>query len=125
MADKLKGRLDKILEWWNKFTAKQKTIIISALALVVLVIAIVATVLSRPQYILLADCESTKEAAEVAELLEENGIEHKVSDDGLRIKVVRDSLSDANLLLGANGIQSEDYSIDSVVDGSFSTTESD
>lgn len=125
MADKLKGILDKVLAWWNRFTAKQKTIIISAAAGVVLVIAIVATVLARPKYVLLADCETTKEAAEVAELLEGSGIAHRVSDDGLQIKVMKDNLSDANLLLGANGIQSEDYSIDNVVDGSFSTTESD
>lgn len=47
MADRLKGLLNKVLEWWNKFTAKQKTIIISAAAGIVLAIAILATVLTR------------------------------------------------------------------------------
>ena len=69
MADKFKGLLDKVLEWWNKFTAKQKTILISAAAGVVLTIAIIATLLTRPQYVLLLNCETTKEA-EVTELLE-------------------------------------------------------
>ena len=30
MADRLKELLSKILEWWNKFSTKQKTFIISA-----------------------------------------------------------------------------------------------
>lgn len=125
MADRMKGLLDKVLEWWNKFTAKQKTIMISAAAGVVLTIAIVATLLSRPQYVPLLDCETTKEAAEVTELLEANGITYWVSKDGFQIKVLESQEADANLLLGANDIQAVTYSIDSVTDGGFSTTESD
>ena len=36
MADKLKEILNKILEWWNKFSAKQKTFIISSAAGVII-----------------------------------------------------------------------------------------
>lgn len=125
MADKFKGLLDKVLEWWNKFTAKQKTILISAAAGVVLTIAIIVTLLTRPQYVLLLNCETTKEAAEVTELLEGNAIDHQVSDDGYQIKVLKSQQADANLLLGANDIQAAGYTIDNVTDGSFSTTESD
>lgn len=35
MPDKVKEILHKVLEWWNKFTAKQKTIIIGITAAVV------------------------------------------------------------------------------------------
>ena len=35
MPDKIKAILDKILAWWNKFTAKQKTLIIGLTAAVV------------------------------------------------------------------------------------------
>lgn len=125
MADKAKELLQKILEWWNKFSAKQKTFIISAGAGIVLAIAILATVLTRPQYVLLLNCETTKQAAEVTELLETNGITPQVSDDGFQIKVLKSQQSDANLLLGANDIQSVSYSIDNVTNGGFSTTESD
>lgn len=125
MADKGKELLGKLLEWWNKFSAKQKTIIISASAGIVLAIAILATVLTRPQYVLLLNCETTKEAAEVTELLETNNITPKVSDDGYQIRVLKNQQSDANLLLGANDIQSAAYSIDNVTNGGFSTTESD
>lgn len=125
MADKVKELLDKVLEWWNKFTAKQKTIIISAAAGIILIIAILIALLTRPQYVLLLNCETTKEAAEVTELLDGGGIDYQVSDDGYQIEVLKSQQSDANLLLGANDIQSAAYSIDNVTNGGFSTTESD
>ena len=125
MADRLKGLLNKVLEWWNKFTAKQKTFIISATAGIVLTIAIIAAVLTRPQYTQLMQCETTKQASEVVELLEGEGITYKVSDDGLQIKVLEKEASNAELLLGANDIRSDTYTIENVTDGGFGTTESD
>lgn len=125
MADKLKELLNKVLGWWNGFTSKQKTILISAVAGVVLTVAIIVALLTRPQYVLLAECETTKEASEVKELLESNAVDYKISDDGLRIEVLKAQQADANLLLGANDIQAAGYSIDNVTSGGFSTTESD
>lgn len=125
MADRLKGLLNKVLEWWNKFTAKQKTFIISAMAGIVLTIAIVAAVLTKPQYVQLMQCETTKQASQVVELLNGEGITYVVSDDGLQIKVLEKQVSDAELLLGANDIRSDTYTIDKVTDGGFGTTESD
>lgn len=125
MTDKLKQIPARILEWWNRFTSKQKTIIVCIAAGVVIALAILVTVLTRPQYILLADCESTKEASQIKELLEGSGITPRVSDDGYRIEVLKENLSDANLLLGANDIPSASYDIDNVTSGGFSTTESD
>lgn len=125
MADRIKGLLNKVLEWWNKFTAKQKTILVSATAGVILVIAIIAAVLTRPQYVLLLNCETTKEAAQVKELLDGNNMNYKISDDALQIRILKAQQSDATLLLAANDIQSVEYGIDNVVNGSFSTTEAD
>mgnify|MGYP002508056553 FL=1 len=125
MADRLKGLLNKVLEWWNRFTAKQKTIIVSAAAGIVLTIVIIATVLTRPQYVSLIQCETTKQASQVVELLEGEGITHTVSSDGLQVKVLEREVSNAELLLGANDIRSDTYSIDKVTDGGFGTTESD
>ena len=53
MADKIKELFNKVLEWWNHFSTKQKTFIISAGAGVILALAILVTVLTRPQYTLL------------------------------------------------------------------------
>lgn len=125
MADRLKELLNKVLEWWNKFSTKQKTFIICAAAGVILAFAILVTILMQPQYVLLLNCESTKEASEVSELLEGENLDFKVSDDGYQIRINKDQQSDANMLLGANDIQSYAYNIENVTDGGFSTTESD
>ena len=125
MTERLKAIPVKILEWWNRFTSKQKTIIICIAAGVIIALAILVTALTRPQYELLANCESTKEAAQITELLDGAGITYTVSDDGYQIKVLREQLSDANLLLGANNIPAAAYGIDNVTNGGFSSTESD
>ena len=123
--ERLKAIPAKALEWWNKFTSKQKTIIICIAAGVIIALAILVTVLTRPQYELLANCESTKEASQITELLDGANITYTVSDDGYQIKVLREQISDANLLLGANDIPAAAYGIDNVTNGGFSTTESD
>lgn len=123
--ERLRQVPQRLLEWWNKFTAKQKTIIVSVAAGVILTFAILATVLSRPQYEVLITCESTKEASEIIELLEGDGIENKVTDDGLIISVQKEDIANATLLLGANSYPADSYSLDAALGGGFSTTESD
>ncbi len=125
MADRIKELFNKVLEWWNKFSTRQKTFIISAGAGVILAFAILITVITKPQYIILANCDTTKEASEIVELLEGEGLNYQVSDDGCQIKIDKNQQSDASLLLGANDIQAAAYTIDNVTDGGFSTTEAD
>ncbi|SEF43178.1 flagellar M-ring protein FliF [Butyrivibrio sp. Su6] len=125
MADRLKALWQKILDWWNQFTAKQKTLIVGAGSVILLTIIILVSVLNQPQYVLLVNANSTKEASEIKELLDSNSINYKMSDDGLEFKVLKKDQGNASLLLGANDIQSYAYSIDNVTDGSFSTTEAD
>ena len=48
MADKLKEIPAKILEWWNKFTTRQKSIIVGAAAVVIFAFAIIMYVMSKP-----------------------------------------------------------------------------
>ena len=125
MADRLKALWQKILDWWNQFTAKQKTLIVGTGSVIMATIIILVSVLNQPQYVLLVNANSTKEASEIKELLDSNSINYKMSDDGLEFKVLKKDQGNASLLLGANDIQSYAYSIDNVTDGSFSTTEAD
>lgn len=106
MADRVKELLGRVQEWWNKFTSKQKTIIVGSAAAVVLAFVILMTVLSQTKYTLLKNCESTKEASEITGLLSASDVTYQVSDDGLRIEVDEEQISTANLLLGANGYAS-------------------
>jgi flagellar M-ring protein FliF len=73
----------------------------------------------------LVQANSTKEASEIKELLDGSSINYKLSDDGLEFKILKKDQAEANLLLGANDIQSYAYTIDNVTTSSFSTTESD
>ncbi len=125
MPERIRAIWQKVLDWWNQFTARQKTLIIGASTVVLLTIIILVSVLNQPQYVLLATANSTKEASEIKELLDSNSVNYKMSDDGLEFRVLKKDQGTTSLLLGANDIQSYAYSIDNVTDGSFSTTESD
>ncbi|MCR5403115.1 MAG: flagellar M-ring protein FliF [Butyrivibrio sp.] len=125
MPERLRAIWQRVLDWWNQFTARQKTLIVGASTVVLLTIIILVSVLNQPQYVLLATANSTKEASEIKDLLDSNSVNYKMSDDGLEFRILKKDQADANLLLGANDIQSYAYSIDNVTNGSFSTTESD
>lgn len=125
LVEKLKELGNRILEWWNRFTTKQKTLIVMAVSAVVLAIVILVTVLNQPQYVLLKNCEDTTEAASVRDLLEEEELKYEVSADGLEFRILKEQQSDAILLLGSNSIKTAGYGIENVTDGGFSTTESD
>ena len=124
MPDKIKEILEKVLAWWNKFTTKQKTIIIGVTAVVIFTFAMLISVFTKPQYIQWQQCTTTAESAEIIEILKSNNVSYQVSNDGLSIKVKSTQVSIANLALGAAGYVPDDYSIKDALSGGFSTTQS-
>ena len=58
MPDRLKAILEKIKEWWLKFTTKQKTLLISITAVVILALVILAVVMTKPTMVQLITCEA-------------------------------------------------------------------
>lgn len=125
MPDKVKEILQKILAWWNKFTAKQKTIIIGITAAVVFTFAILMWIFTKPQYTQWQQFETTADTAQVIEILKSNSIEYETSTDGLSIKVKNSQIGLANLALGAAGYMPDDYTIDQALSGGFTATQSD
>lgn len=125
MQERFNQLLERVKEWWDKFTARQKTLIISVAAGVIIALAVLATVLTRPHYTTLITCETTKDASNIIDLLKENSIEYEVTDDGLIISVKDEDISTATLLLGANNYPADGYSLSEALAGGFSTTESD
>ena len=89
MADRVRELLNKLLEWWNRFSTKQRTFIIAASAGAVIAIAILLSVVTKPKYVLLLDAQTTKEASEVRDLLEAEGLLYQISDDGNQIRIKR------------------------------------
>lgn len=125
MAERLKQLPKQLLELWNKYTKKQKTIIISIVCVVVLALALLIFLMQRVEYEVLRVCESQKEASQVVDLLEEEGIVHKYDDKTLTVSVESKSLSDAVLLLASNDMPTTGITVDELLNNSLSTTNSD
>ena len=49
MAERLRALWQKVLDWWNQFTARQKTLIVAASAVILLTVIFLVTVLNQPQ----------------------------------------------------------------------------
>ena len=125
MQERIRQLLDKLKEWWNKFTTRQKTLIISVSAAVVVAIVVVIWLLNVPKYQTLIECTTPAETGTVRDLLDEEGIPYQISEDGLIIKVEQSRMSDATILLGSNDIPTSGYDLENVFSGGFSSTESD
>ena len=130
MPEQVQNILNKILEWWKKFNAKQKALLISLTSVVLLALVILAVVMTRPTYVSLYDAADNKEAAAIKELLDSDGtLDYKVSGT-THFEINAKQESEANMLLGTNDYATNGYNLSKadlskVVSGSFSTTEAD
>lgn len=128
MADRVKQIPVRILEWWKKFSTRQKALIVSSTAVVIVALVILGVVLSIPKMEVVKECENAKQASQVQTLLEENGIVSEVSDDGLTFSVRKEDKTKATFLLAENNITPYDYDwekLNNVFSGGFSGTEAD
>lgn len=125
MAERLKQIPKKLLEFWNKYTAKQKTILISVVSIIIIAFAVLIYITGRVEYGELTITETTKEASEVIDLLESEGIQYKLGSDRLTVSVDLKSYSDAVLLLASNDMPSTGITMDELLNNSLSTTNSD
>ena len=74
MPDRVRDLGSRLVEWWKHFTRKQQMIIASSTLVVIIAIAILAVVLTKPEMVIIKQCETATEAATVQSLLDENGI---------------------------------------------------
>ena len=125
MPEQIQAILNRILEWWRKFTRRQQVLIVSITAVVVVSFIILGVVISRPTMVQLITCSDGAQAAQVKELLESENISYETSNDGYTFYIEDKDEAEANILLGSNSIPSTGYSLDNVADGSFATTEAD
>ncbi len=126
MVDKLKQIPVQLLNQWNKYSSKQKTIIISVIATVFLALIILVTFMNRTQYQTLIINETTKDASAVAKLLEDEGIAYKLDDsDKVTILVDKKRYSDALLLVYSSDVPTSGLTMDQLMSNDLSTTNSD
>ncbi|MCI8447745.1 MAG: flagellar biosynthesis protein [Eubacterium sp.] len=125
MPDRVRDLGSRLVEWWKHFTRKQQMIIASSTLVVIIAIAILAVVLTKPEMVIIKQCETATEAATVQSLLDENGIYNEVSDNGMVFTIRKKDSAKAHILLGSNAIKTEDEKLQNILNGSLSTTESD
>lgn len=126
MLDRLKSIQTKIVEFWNRFTSKQKTLIISISAAVILTLVALVLLLNRAKYVELVTFDNTADAAAAKEVLDEAGIQFTVSGNGLVFTVNEKDESNARLALGENNIATNrNDDLDWLFDNSMSTTDSE
>ena len=126
MLDRLKTIQTKIVEFWNRFTSKQKTMIICIAAAVVFTLVALIVLLNRTTYVEIVTFDNTTDSAAAEEILTEESIAFVFSNDGLTLSVPEESESAARLALGENNIATDyDDDWEKLFDNSMSTTDSE
>ncbi|MGN0161725.1 MAG: flagellar M-ring protein FliF [Lachnospiraceae bacterium] len=126
MPDRVRQIFQRFLDFWNRYNNRQKAIVLSSLAAVLVTMGILAVVLARPQYEILTTVNNYNEISQVTTLLTENGISnYSVNENSMTISVRKKDLLNAKMLLATNEIQVDGYSYEDALNSSFSTTESD
>lgn len=125
MADRVQQYLKKLLDIWNKYTSKQKTLIISAAGIVIIAFALLIILMRRTDYKLLTTADNTTDTNAIVSLLKSNNYKYKVGSDDLTISVDAKHQTDAVLLLAGNNMPSTGLTQDELLNNSLNTTNSD
>lgn len=124
MMEQLITVKDKILEFWNKYTAKQKTIIICVACAILLAIVLLAYFMTRPVYDSLVTL-SGDTATTFDNALESSGIDYEKESDSngnTTFLVEHSEYSDAVLLMGENQITDDEMSWDEALESDMTTS---
>ena len=127
MPEQLINILNRIKEWWQKYDTRQKIMLVSAVAVVILTIGILIYVFTRPTWITIATAESGEQASTIESLLIDAGTTYEIKEEGGKyvFRIREEDKINTSILLGSNNIPSTGYSINDVLDGSFTSTEAD
>ncbi len=125
MPDRVRQMSDRFKDFWNRYDRKQKAVVLSTLAAVIITMAILVTVLSRPHYETLTTCANYNEMSQVTTLLTENGYTYETDENAMTVLVKEKDLINAKMLLASSEIEVDGYTYEDFLSSSFSTTESD
>lgn len=125
MQERLKEIPTRIMEFWKKYSSKQKTIIIAVVCVVLVLIGVAAYFVSRPTYVRFQEFSKLDDANAMAKALEEQGISYEASKDGMTLYVQKGDMTDALYTMSDNNLVDTGYTWDKAFDNSMSTTESE
>ena len=98
MPERLKQIPIKLQEIWKKYTAKQRAIIISTMAVVVLALIVLIVVLNQTEYEKLVEFDNTATAKSAMAILDENSIENRLASDNKTVEVNKKQKQPRNVL---------------------------
>ncbi len=125
MQERLKEIPTKLVEFWKKYSSKQKTIIIAVVCLVLVAIGVTAYLVSRPTYVKFNEFSRLEDASAMTSALDDEGIKYKASNDGLTVYVQQSDMTKAFYTMSDNNLADSGYTWDKAFDNSMSTTESE
>lgn len=128
MMERLIAVKDKILEFWNKYTTKQKTVIVCVALTILFLIVLLSYFLTRPVYTELVTL-SGETASSFDSELKSAGIKFRKESDSSGntvFSVVQSSYSDAILLMGEKKVTADEgMSWEDAFDDSLSDTQTE
>ena len=125
MREKVKEIPEKFKVFWDKYTSKQKTIVIAIICVVLIAIGVVAWLASRPTWSKFQVFDSVDDANTMTKALDDQSSTWKASSDGKTIYVHQDDMTNALYAMSDNGLTDKGYTWDAAFDNSMSTTESE
>ncbi|MFD1774369.1 flagellar basal-body MS-ring/collar protein FliF [Paenibacillus rhizophilus] len=95
---------DRLVQYWNRFSVRQKILFFSTLFIIIIIIVAVTMQLTKTQYeVAFQDLDST-DAAGVINYLETSGISYRLSPDGHSISVPSTDAARVKVDIGSQGI---------------------
>lgn len=125
MMDQLIAIKDKIVAFWNKYTTRQKTVIICVVLAVFFALVLLSYYLTRPVYTHLATFSDASLANTLSEALEGENIDHKMNTDAsgtTSFEVEQSDYSEAVLVMGANGIVDKEMTWETALESDMTTS---
>ena len=99
MQERFQKLLQRFLEFWNKYTKKQRTIFLSIVGSVIVLLVILILILGRTKYMVIAEFEDTTMAANAVSTLTENGIKTRLGSDKLTVEIDEEAEVQARILI--------------------------
>ncbi|AIQ59230.1 flagellar basal-body MS-ring/collar protein FliF [Paenibacillus borealis] len=104
MNERLAQYREKISQYWNRFSGKQKILFFSTLFIIIIIIVVLTMQLSKTEYeVAFQDLDST-DSAGVMSYLDTAGIAYRLSPDGKSISVPSTDAARIKVDIGSQGI---------------------
>ena len=94
----------KVVEFWNRYTSRQKTIIIAVICVVLVLIGVMAYLVSRPTWTRFQQFSNLDDASSMVKALDDEGIANKSSKDGLTLYVHDQDMTKAFYCMSDNNL---------------------